>query len=456
VNEHVEFQRSVAEHIASVGVAPPSDAFHDELISRAGRTGQRPEWLALLKEPPMRHGSTLAVGSPTARIAAILTATILLLAALAGAGFAGSKLLAADGIIVVDPTGNGTTTTIQDALEMADDGDEILVRPGAYDAPITISKDITLRGEDRDSVVLQIAADGPTLDHFWYGSAPYGILIEDSTAEISGLTIQAPRVGDEPTATAISVNGGAPLIHDVITDDGNGAAVYYQGAAAGELRDSSLQGIVFVQDASIPTIENNEIAGHVGVENPVGTESVVIRRNRLSGIAVAPNNSTWTGDAAPAIIEGNVLRPPADYASDGAEDFLGIDIIGNIGSIVRNNDIAGFQEGIKLREGSSIVLERNTLTDNRTAILVLLGDPRIVGNTVRGGTVGISVTGGAELTDNDVSGVSGRGIDVGFGGATLRGNRSCGNGEDLFVLTDVPVVDWLDDSNEICVPPSGI
>ena len=136
MNEELDFARTVADHIASEGVPPPSDAFYDELISRAGRSGQRPEWLALLKEPPMRHESTLAVGSPTFRIAAILVATILLLAALAGAGIAGSRLLAADGTIVVDPSGNGTTTTIQDALAMADDGDEIVVRPGVYDAPI--------------------------------------------------------------------------------------------------------------------------------------------------------------------------------------------------------------------------------------------------------------------------------------------------------------------------------
>ena len=104
--------------------------------------------------------------------------------------------------------------------------------------------------------------------------------------------------------------GGSPLIHDVITDESNGTAVYYQGAAGGTLSGSSLQGIVFIQDASIPTIEGNEILWHIGVGNPVGTEPVVIRGNSLSGIAVAPDNETWTGDTAPAIIEGNVLRLP--------------------------------------------------------------------------------------------------------------------------------------------------
>jgi parallel beta-helix repeat protein len=453
MSEQTDFERAVAQGIASEHVAAaPSDAFFDDLISRAGRSGQRPEWLALLKEPPMRHTSSLAVGSPTARIAAIVAATVLLLTALVGAGIAGSRLLAANGIIVVDPSGNGTTTTIQDALAMADDGDEIVVRPGIYDAPITITDDVILRGEDRESVILKISPDGPTLDHFWYGPLPYGVLVEDSAAEISGLTIQGTGpYGSDETSTAISVVGGSPLIHDVTTDSGNGAAVYYQGAASGELRDSSLQGLVAVQDASTPTIANNDVAWHIIVGNPVGTDPVVINENRLSGIAIVTPDTNWLGEGGPALVASNTLRIHPD-AAEANEDFLGIDIVGSVGSIVRGNDIAGFQEGIKLREGSSSVLEGNTLTDNETAIVVLMGEPRIVSNTIRGGSVGINVTGGAELTDNHISGVSGRGIAVGFGGATLRGNTSCGNGEDLFWGTDPGPV--IDESNEICVMPA--
>ena len=142
----------MADRIASEGVSPPSDAFYDELLSRAGREGQRPR---VAGAPQGASHAIRITRSPSARrrsgIAAILAATILLVAAVAGAGIAGARLLAADGTIVVDPSGNGTTTTIQDALAMADDGDEIVVRPGVYDAPITISEDVVLRGEDRDS-----------------------------------------------------------------------------------------------------------------------------------------------------------------------------------------------------------------------------------------------------------------------------------------------------------------
>jgi hypothetical protein len=93
VNEHVDFdiERAVARHIGNEGVSPPSDVFYDELFGRAGRARQRPRWLAILKESPMRHRSHLAVGSPTARVAAVAAATLLLATLGAGALVAGAQ-----------------------------------------------------------------------------------------------------------------------------------------------------------------------------------------------------------------------------------------------------------------------------------------------------------------------------------------------------------------------------
>ena len=67
MSEHFDTERAVARHIGSVGVSPPSDAFYDGLFTRAGQTRQRPRWLAMLKEPPMRYRSHVAFGSPIAR-----------------------------------------------------------------------------------------------------------------------------------------------------------------------------------------------------------------------------------------------------------------------------------------------------------------------------------------------------------------------------------------------------
>ena len=92
MNDERSFERFVADNVAgAAGSVRLPDDFYDDIHAFASRTRQRPEWLALIKEPPMRIDSTLGVGSPTARVA-ILVATTLLMALLGvGALVAGAQ-----------------------------------------------------------------------------------------------------------------------------------------------------------------------------------------------------------------------------------------------------------------------------------------------------------------------------------------------------------------------------
>jgi hypothetical protein len=92
MNEERSFERFVADHVAGTpgGVRLP-DAFYDDIHTLASRTRQRPEWLALIKEPPMRIDSRLGVGSPIARVAAIAVTTLLLTLLSVGALVAGAQ-----------------------------------------------------------------------------------------------------------------------------------------------------------------------------------------------------------------------------------------------------------------------------------------------------------------------------------------------------------------------------
>jgi len=92
---------------------PPNHLLH-AFEFNARRSRRYPRWLALIKEPTMRTDSHLAVGSPTARLVAIVLATMLLAAGVVGASFAGAQLLAADGPIVVDAAGDGHYETVQE------------------------------------------------------------------------------------------------------------------------------------------------------------------------------------------------------------------------------------------------------------------------------------------------------------------------------------------------------
>ncbi len=98
MNDSNAFERFVADQFDRArDAAPATESALESITQQAAQTRQRPRWLAIIKEPPMRISSTLAVGSPTARVAAILVATLLIVLSVAGAGVAGARLLAADG-----------------------------------------------------------------------------------------------------------------------------------------------------------------------------------------------------------------------------------------------------------------------------------------------------------------------------------------------------------------------
>jgi hypothetical protein len=92
MSDERSFERFVADHVAgAAGSTRLPDDFYDDIHAVASRTRQRPEWLALIKEPPMRFESTLGVGSPIARVTAIAAATLLLALLSAGALVAGAQ-----------------------------------------------------------------------------------------------------------------------------------------------------------------------------------------------------------------------------------------------------------------------------------------------------------------------------------------------------------------------------
>jgi hypothetical protein len=92
MNAQRSFDRFVADHVAgaAAGIRMPDD-FHDDIHAYASRTRQRPEWLALIKEPPMRTDFGSSVGSPIARVAAFAAVTLLMAVLATGALVAGQS-----------------------------------------------------------------------------------------------------------------------------------------------------------------------------------------------------------------------------------------------------------------------------------------------------------------------------------------------------------------------------
>ena len=79
-------ERSIAAWMADEASGTDNDALFNTILAATRPARPEPRWLALLKEPPMRLHSRVAVGSPTARLALLTLVPLLLL--LAGAAVA--------------------------------------------------------------------------------------------------------------------------------------------------------------------------------------------------------------------------------------------------------------------------------------------------------------------------------------------------------------------------------
>jgi parallel beta-helix repeat protein len=409
----------------------------------------------------MRTDSHLAVGSPMARAIAIAIATILLAIAVASVGVAGQQLLAANGPIIVDQSGEGDFSTIGEAIEAAVDGDVILVKAGTYAESITVDKDIALRGEDRDRVILEL------IDAVL-------ITVAESNGEITDLTLR----GDTSTQGMI-VQGGAPTVTNVVfdgtgrpwngefclEDEPCGGSLMLDGAAARVMGNQFLAGgEVSLNSGGTAIIEDNVLEGgpHIYLES-IGPE-VIVRGNRISGTLDRGIGLSSPGNV---LIEGNHVSPAEGVGirvgrNTGAEGYeptirgntiegadYGIEVTENGAPVIDTNTLSGNGIAVSAIQAASDITG-NTLTDNRTGLLLGAGDHVVADNSIRGGEAGITITGGAaQVSGNSVEGVSNRGVVISRDAApVLRDNRICDNSTNLWVAeTASPDID---ESNEIC------
>jgi dipeptidyl aminopeptidase/acylaminoacyl peptidase len=79
------FEQLLADMLADVAPTRQPDRLIPEILRAARRERRWPRWLALIKEPPMRISSRVAVGSPTLRLASVMALTMALVLAAAAA-----------------------------------------------------------------------------------------------------------------------------------------------------------------------------------------------------------------------------------------------------------------------------------------------------------------------------------------------------------------------------------
>jgi parallel beta-helix repeat protein len=424
----------------------------DSVLTTVSHTRMRPQWLALIKEPPMRIHSRVAAGSPALRLVAVLILLMLLAVLATGTVVAGTSLLGPPAIVVAQD-GSGTVTSISEGVAMAQDGDTVLIKPGTYHESVAITEDIAVRGDgERGSIVLEFADDGPTLPVD--GPFAYGLVLDHSDAHIQNITVRGRvTTAGEIGVGAVIIDGGDPVIEqlDVILDGEpypdyawlQRSAFQITGGSNAMVRHSSWDGFTRIYGlASHPTFEDNTVTGQ-RISIWAGRHRPTIRGNALLDGA----DIVFADPGVSAIIEDNDIDGSIfGYAGDdttirynhirgGGEPHDGrpgsaIGITGSGTALVEGNDIVDSPYGIDVSGGARPQVSGNTVRGSASsAILVDFGTgPTIDGNIIEGNATGIEVR-GATTTP------------------VITGNSFCGNKTDLSMPEDSTLTL---DGNTVC------
>jgi F-box protein 11 len=421
------------------------------------RLPQLPGWLRMR-----------SISAPlTALVVMVLFAVVLLPAVLLGPSDE-EKALSAGATIVVVADGSGQYRTIGKAVEAAEDGDTIVVKPGIYRESVVIAKDITLRGEgDRDEIIIEVPAELPGLV-VPRVELPFAIRLDDSSATVSNLTFRGP-------ASAIDVRGGSPRIENVtIIDVGIPArdqsvfetrpvGLSVDGESAATVMGSVLQrSDIMVLGASRPVIRNNRfVEATIQVLGLLRYGSI-----NAAGITDEPDTEAENVLFSDALIVGNVFRDPwtAILISEGAtariedNDIVGAKTTATVlkyagpGTTVRRNVISDGGMAIMVVEGESISIDANEIVDNETGITITGSDATLLENMVSGNEVGVVIIpteDGASptLQRNTIEG-NGRGLAIMAGTSpVLSDNVVCDNETNVVVVEGATVTL---EGNQIC------
>jgi F-box protein 11 len=253
---------------------------------------------------------------------------------------------------VVDPMHHGDHLTITEAIEAANPGDRILVRPGLYQEGLVINKPLEIIGDGNlDDVVVQATGKNT-------------LLFKTTMGRVANLTLRQMGGGDW---SGVNIAQGRLELDDCDITSQSIACIVIRGGADPRLRRNRVHDCevgIFVLDNGQGVLEDNDIFG-----------------NTSAGVAISTGGN-------PTLRHNHVHDCEA-----------GIFVSNNGQGVLEDNDIFGNAlPGVTINEGGNPLLRRNRIHDNKTGGVIVLGDGfgalednEIFGNALAGVVV---VTGG--------------------------------------------------------------
>jgi parallel beta-helix repeat protein len=358
--------------------------------------------------------------------------------------------------LIVDALHRGDHPSLTKALDAAQSGYRILVRPGLYREGVIIDKAVEIIGDGEPGEVV-IEAGGKHVIRFQANMGRvvnltvrqigdgkwYGVDIGQGRLDLEGCDITSASL------PGVAIHGGADprlrrnRIHDCKQ---SGVFVYENGLGTledNEIFGNALSGVeiesggnptlrrnriydgkqsgVYVQESGLGTLEDNEIFGNAmaGVEISSGGNPT-LRRNRIhsgrqSGVFVVENGLGTLEDneifgnalAGVEISSGGNPTLRRNRIHDGKED--GVFVVENgLGTLEDNEIFGNALAGVEIKAGANPTLRRNRIHDGKqNGVFVqenglgVLEDNEIFGNALAG--VEIKSGGNPTLRRNVIS-----------------------------------------------------
>lgn len=290
---------------------------------------------------------------------------------------------------VVDPMHRGDHPTITDAIEAANPGDRILVRPGLYEEGLVIDKPLEIIGEgDPGEVVVQATGEDAVLFQANMGRVANLTLRQMGDGEWFGVDIAQGRLELEDcditsqSLACVAIHGGAdPRLRRNRIHDGNQDGVFAYENARGTLEDNDIfgngLGEVAISDGGNPILRRNRIhdgkqSGIHVYENGHGTlEDNQIFGNAYSGVEIKEGGNpdlrrNWIHDNRQNGLlvwkKGEGIAEDNDITANG---LCGVEIREGGAPTLRGNRInKNAHEGVWVDDGGGGTFEDNDLTGN--------------------------------------------------------------------------------------------
>jgi F-box protein 11 len=288
---------------------------------------------------------------------------------------------------VVDAYQRGDFVSMRAAIDAANPGDRILVRPGLYEESLLVDKP------------LEIIGDGPLEDIEIRGRDSHVLEFRASIGRVANLKL---RQANAREGLGVAIVQGRLDLEGCDISSRSGTSVYIYNGADPRLRRNKIHNSqecgVLIYESGLGTLEDNEITGnsYAGVE--IASGDPVLRRNQIHD---NKQDGVFVHDGGLGALEDN------EITSNG---LWGVEIATGGNPVLRRNQIHDNKEsGVVVDDSGLGTLEDNDITGNGRAGVEVVngGNPTVRGNRInRNGNEAVWVYNGGKgvVEDNDLTG----------------------------------------------------